>query len=209
MILWEQANAYFDRNEFDKALRCYMKVEKSPKVFFNMAIIQIIKKNYTKAMKTLTKIVHLRWGIVHFLIANCLVKMELFNEALIWYQRCLDEFKGYKEIDYFTMGLDTKLSTFDVLMNMFICYELANNEVKAREILLKAKRKYPGKLTGFPKRLSGIYTVFTAPNSEMVSPIAVTQAKLLPMPQTKEPIEESKSTSIELPIATSSPVFCK
>ena len=234
---WNKGIEYTNASKFKEALESFKKCENTPKLHFNLALVYYHMKEYKKAMKQLTKVAHLKWAIIEFTIANCLAKLEMHSDALIWYERCLLKFKDMKIIRYGSLGLDYNLDTFDVYMNMFICHELSGKEALAREDLINARVAHPGRLRKFPKHLAGIHTLFKPPSSScsLTSPAAKSselvqlENKLvntslssctsnerncqslghIPAIKPRENLEQKSASYRKIPLASSSPVFCK
>eukprot|EP00834_Sanchytrium_tribonematis_P006230 NODE_438_length_7412_cov_0.582798.p6 type:complete len:213 gc:universal NODE_438_length_7412_cov_0.582798:4685-5323(+) len=208
---WERGIAFWKGRNFDMALKEFKSCDPSPKIHFNLAIIHINKKEYVKAIKCLTNVIHLRWPIHTFIIGNCLCGLELWEDALIWYERSLKEFRQYKEIDYTPLGLNCKLESFDLYMNMFIAHEKAGFDDLARNDLLIAKMKYPGRLRNFPRRIVDIDCLFQPPTGLESSPISAKSIHTL-IPKSRKPSDTDKNENDPrqcIPLASSSPVYCK
>eukprot|EP00835_Amoeboradix_gromovi_P006297 NODE_716_length_4828_cov_0.189258.p2 type:complete len:214 gc:universal NODE_716_length_4828_cov_0.189258:703-1344(+) len=210
---WRLANQQMERGFYRNALEMYAKCGRNPRIYFNIAVAYMKMSNYKKAMKVFTYIMHLNWTIVHAMVGNCLAEMGMYKEALIWYKRCLKRFGEYKEIDYTTLRLPYRLSSFYIYMNMFVCHEVLGFEGEARSDLLLAKKLHPGRLVNLPKYVVEIDPLFEPPTGVEVTDYGGTSVKVESITPKKLQksilLENAETINSDIPLATSSPVYCK
>jgi hypothetical protein len=141
---WVEALAYYDEQDYERALDIFEQNADTSKIYFNIGMIHATLGEHERAVEAYTTATKLdsflavaffQMGVSNFLLGEFEVATTNFNESLLY-------LRGNTLIDYDQLGLKFKLYSCEVLFNRGLCYIYDDQvELGMKDLEYAAKEK--------------------------------------------------------------------